>query len=246
MDNLILAEQAQGVLTITLNNLDKKNALTTSMYNTLSDYVNQANSDNDIRCLLIQGNEHCFCAGNDLNDFLACPPDQEPDAFDFVRAIASFEKPIVMAVAGPAIGVACTLLLHADLVIAADNAKFAMPFAKLGLSPEAGSSMLLTQLVGHAKAFELMVLGDTFDADTALSLQLINKKVSQAELLSSANHYAQHIASLPNDAVMSARRLLKQANQSLLKETLEREFPTFARLMQTDDCKTILNGFLKK
>ncbi|REL25501.1 enoyl-CoA hydratase [Thalassotalea euphylliae] len=246
MDNLILSNISNGVLTITLNNLEKKNSLTTAIYNSLTQLFSEANSNDDIRCLLLQGNNECFSAGNDLADFLACPDGEEPAAYNFVRALADFTKPIVVAVAGPAIGIGSTLLLHSDIVIATDNAKFGMPFSKLGLCPEAGSSLLLTQLVGHAKAFELMVLGDIFDADTALSLNLINKKVAKDELLPTALAYAERIASLPADAVMSSRLLMKQANANLLEDALQHEFPTFARLMQTDDCRAILNKFLTK
>ena len=246
MNNLILTDISNGILTITLNRLDKKNALTSAMYASLCQHFADAEQNADIRCVVIQGNNECFCAGNDLQDFFDSQGDDELSAFNFVQALATFTKPLIVAVAGPAIGIGTTMLLHADVVLACDNAIFGLPFSKLGICPEAASSALLPQLIGHVKAFELLILGDTFDADTALSLNLMTKKVSQADLLASAQAYAKRIADLPYDSVMSARNLLKQANSEQVNNALMREKDTFARLVQTPDCKKILAHFLNK
>lgn len=246
MDNIILTNEENGILTITLNRLEKKNALTSVMYLKLTDAFNHASQANHIRCLVIQGDANCFSAGNDLADFLNANPNEELAAFKFIKTLANFDKPIIAAVAGAAVGIGTTLLLHSDIVIAADNSKFALPFSKLGLCPEAASSMLLPQIIGHLKAFELLVLGETFSAETALSLNLITKMCESSEVIAIARQYAEKIAALPSDAVMSSRALLKQANLDLINQTMQREVDTFSRLMQTPDCKNILAAFLGK
>ena len=156
MSNLILTTEKQGVFTITLNRIDKKNALTNEMYQQLCQHFAYAQHTSSIHCLVIQGDENCFCAGNDLHDFMQCSAD-ELAAFEFVNVLAEFTKPLVAGVAGVAVGIGTTMLLHCDMVIAAYNSKFKLPFTQLGLCPEAGSSLLLTQKVGPNKAFELMV-----------------------------------------------------------------------------------------
>lgn len=245
MDNLILTTEKNGLLTITLNRIDKKNALTSAMYLALKDHFIAAQENNDIRCLLIQGDENCFCSGNDLADFLNHQAGEELAASKFIASLAQFTKPIVVAVAGPAIGIGTTLLLHSDIVVAANNTTFALPFTKLGLCPEAGSSALLPQLVGHAKAFELLVLGDSFNAEQALAMNLINKVVEPTQLLSTANDYANKILSLPNDAVMKSRELLKNANKLAVKQAFASEMDYFEQLMLSDECKSILQSFFK-
>lgn len=246
MDNIILTNLDNGVFTITLNRLDKKNALTSAMYLSLTEHFSYASESDDVRCLVIQGNENCFCAGNDLADFLNAKSDEELPAFQFIQRLASFDKPIIAAVAGAAVGIGTTLLLHSDIIVAAENAKFALPFSKLGLCPEAASSYLLPQMVGHAKAFELLVLGDTFDAQQALSLNLINQITSSEALLDTAQQYARKIARLPSDAVMTSRALIKQSTQLAVSNAMAKEADEFGRLMQTQDCKNILQQFLSK
>ncbi len=246
MDNIILTNLDNGVFTITLNRLDKKNALTSAMYMSLTEHFSYASESDDVRCLVIQGSENCFCAGNDLADFLNAKSDEELPAFQFIQRLASFDKPIIAAVAGAAVGIGTTLLLHSDIIVAAENAKFALPFSKLGLCPEAASSYLLPQMVGHAKAFELLVLGDTFDAQQALSLNLINQITSSEALLDTAQQYAKKIAHLPSDAVMTSRALIKQSTQLAVSNAMAKEADEFGRLMQTQDCKNILQQFLSK
>jgi len=245
MDNLILTNEENGILTITLNRFEKKNALTSNMYSTLCQLFDYASNSN-VCCIVIQGNDQCFCAGNDLKYFLHAEPDEELAAFKFIKVLAQFNKPIVVAVAGPAIGLGTTLLLHADIVIAANNSKFSLPFSQLGFCPEAASSLLLPKLVGHIKAFELLALGESFDAEQALSMQLINQIVSPRDLLATAQHYANKIVALPNDSLMTTRILLKTSNQQLINQAMYRENSEFSRLLQTQECKAILSQFLNK
>lgn len=245
MSNLILTTEKQGVFTITLNRFDKKNALTNDMYKQLCQHFAYAEKTESIHSLVIQGNENCFCAGNDLHDFLQCSADGDLAALDFVKVLSEFTKPLVAAVAGAAVGIGTTLLLHCDMVIAATNSKFKLPFTQLGLCPEAGSSLLLTQKVGQNKAFELMVLGNTFTAEQALSFGIANQICQPNELLALTEEVALAIARLPVESVMTSRRLIRQSNQLALSKAIEDESQEFVRLVNTDECKNILAQFFK-
>ncbi|WP_281559467.1 enoyl-CoA hydratase-related protein [Thalassomonas sp. RHCl1] len=245
MDNLILTHEHQGVFTITLNRLDKKNALNTAMYQSLIKHFAYASESDTVHCLLIQGDQNCFTAGNDLQDFIESAESGDLVAMDFVRALAAFDKPIIAAVAGVAVGIGTTLLLHCDMVVAANNSHFKLPFTQLGLCPEAGSSLLLTQRLGHNRAFELLVLGKSFEAEQALEYGLVNQVCQPDEVLSRAATLAAEIAALPQDAVKTSRALIHQASQAILPAVIENEGKEFVRLMATDSCKNILAKFFK-
>lgn len=246
MTDLIITKENNGIFTIILNRLDKKNALNNDMYQQLCQHLDYAKTNKHIHCILIHGDENCFCAGNDLQDFLESSENGDSlAAFDFVKALSQFNKPIVAAVAGAAVGIGTTLLLHCDMVIAADNAKFKLPFSQLGLCPEAGSSLLLTRLVGQNRAFELMVLGNTFSAEQAHQYGIVNQVCLPSELISLGEKVAHTISNLPNDAVMTSRRLIRQASQTHLSQVIEDEGNQFARLIKTPECKTILGQFFK-
>lgn len=243
MDNLIITEENNHVFTITLNRANKKNALNKSMYLSLCSAFKQASENTNIHCVLIQGDEKCFCAGNDLDDFLQCAQTDDLAAFDFVQVLTTFNKPIVAAVAGPAVGIGTTMLLHCDMVVAANNSKFKLPFSQLGLSPEAGSSMLLPLRIGYNKAFELLVLGKLFTAEQALDYGIINQVCLPADLLQTANDIAKAIAQLPHDSVMTSRKLMKQHSQAIMQQVITNEAQEFKRLVKTDECKNILAKF---
>jgi len=243
MADLILTQEKDGVFIITLNRLDKKNALSTKMYRQLCQHFTYVDNNPNIHCLLIQGNESCFCAGNDLQDFIESTQGGELAALDFVKVLSEFNKPLVAAVAGAAVGIGTTLLLHCDMVIAANNSKFKLPFTQLGLCPEAAASFLVTQLVGQSKAFELMVLGNTFTAEQAEQYGIVNQVCQPNELLAIADKIASTIAKLPFDSVMTSRKLIRQASKSLVTQVIENEGDEFLRLMNTKDCKNILAQF---
>ena len=246
MTDLIITKENQGVFSITLNRLDKKNALNTEMYQQLCQHFTYVNDNPAIHCLLIQGDENCFCAGNDLQDFIESSQGDNLVALDFVKILSNFNKPLIAAVAGAAVGIGTTLLLHCDIVIAANNAKFKLPFTQLGLCPEAGSSLLLTKLVGQNKAFELMVLGNTFSAQQAEQYGIANQVCQPDELLAIAEKISLTIAKLPFDSVMTSRRLIRQASQSLLAQVIKSEGDEFSRLVNTADCKNILAQFFNR
>jgi len=242
MDNLIVTENKNHILTITLNRFDKKNALTSKMYHQLTKLLIEANTSESIRCIIIQGNESCFCAGNDLQDFLEHSEDFA--ALEFINALTLLKKPLIAAVAGHAVGIGTTLLLHCDMVYAANNSKFKLPFTQLGLCPEAGSSTLLRDKVGHVRAFELLVLGQTFSAEQAYDYGIINQVCEPEVLLTLAQQTAKAICALPLDAVLTSKKLIKSEPTSLANNIKE-EAIEFKRLMQSDDCKNILSQFFK-
>lgn len=241
MTNHILSNQENGVLTITLNRLDKKNALSSAMYARLIELFENANNDSSINCILLQGDQTCFSAGNDLKDFMANT--DELIAITFTEVIAAFEKPIIAAVAGAAVGIGTTMLLHCDMVIAADNTKFKLPFTQLALCPEAGSSYILAQRVGYNRAFELLVLGDLFTPEKALEYGIINQITTPDAVLAIASEIAHKISALPSDSVLTSRRLIRQANQQLLESSMDEEIKEFKRLIKSEDCKAILAKF---
>jgi enoyl-CoA hydratase/carnithine racemase len=246
MTDLIITKENQGVFTIILNRVDKKNAINDIMYKTLGQHFNYAKHNDNIHCVLIHGDNTCFCAGNDLQDFIECSQDDSLTALDFLKILSTFNKPIVAAVAGPAVGIGATLLLHCDMVIAANNTKFKLPFTQLGLCPEGGSTLLLTRLIGQNRAFELMILGDTFTAEQAKEYGIANQVCQPNELLSIAEKTAATIAALPSNAVMTSRKLIRQATQLSLSQVIENEGKEFARLVKTDTCKAIMSRFFKK
>ncbi|MEW6981066.1 enoyl-CoA hydratase-related protein [Colwelliaceae bacterium 6471] len=245
MDNLILTKESDGVFSITLNRLSKKNALNTQMYLELCELFNYASETDSIHCVLIQGDQSCFCAGNDLQDFIDSAASGDLAALDFVKVLSIFKKPLIAAVAGAAVGIGTTLLLHCDMVIAANNGKFKLPFTQLGLCPEAGSSYLLPSRIGHNKAFELLVLGKMFNSEEALQLGIINQICQPEELLGIAADIAATIAHLPFDAVMTSKRLMRQASNNILPDVIADEGEEFSRLVNTDECKNILAKFFQ-
>jgi len=240
MKNLILTEEHQGVFTITLNRPMKKNAINAAMYKLLCEHLKYANDSVHIHCLLIQGDENCFSAGN---DFAESGNEEELSAFVFIEQLAKFSKPIVAAVAGPAVGIGTTLLLQCDMIIAATNSKFILPFAHLGICLEAGASLLLPLKVGHNRAFELAVLGAPFTAEQAYQYGIVNQICQPNEVIKNALNIAQTIAKLPADSVQTSRRLMRQSTDKLMLDVINDEKSEVTRLLKTEYCQSILNKF---
>ena len=243
----ILIHTDAGVSTITFNRLDKKNALTEAMYSALAEAMQQAASDDAVRVLVIQGDASVFTAGNDIKDFLEHPPTStDAPVFRFLRQLVSFPKPLIAAVAGPAVGVGTTMLFHCDLVYAGDNAAFAMPFVNLGLCPEAGSSLLAPQLVGHQRAAELLLLGEPFLAETARDIGLVNRITAPTEVNALALAQAQRLASKPMSSLLETKRLLKQGQQAALLERVAEEATVFARMLGEPAAREAFTAFMEK
>ena len=248
MDNQhIITSVDNRVLTITINRESAKNALSLTMYSEITAALKQLDSDSDLSVAIITGSATCFTAGNDLKDFLAGGAlDEQHPTVQFLYQLASTKKPIIAAVAGPAIGIGTTMLLHCDLVYAADNTLFQLPFAQLGLCPEAACSEILPRITGHAKAFELVVLGDRFSANDALDIGLINRVCPFDTVQSIAKESAMKIARLPSDAVICSKQLLKSNNQKNVENAIEAELTQFEKLLNSEQSQNIIASFFKK
>ncbi|KKW69202.1 enoyl-CoA hydratase [Lampropedia cohaerens] len=246
--NEVLQHREAGVLTLTLNRPDKKNAFTQAMYGMLADALAAAAQEREVRVVVFQGHESIFSAGNDMADFQQGMATQggEPPVFRFLKALATFPKPVLAAVCGPAVGIGTTMLLHCDLVIAGDNAAFSLPFVNLGLCPEAGSSLLLPQLVGHLRASEALLLGEPFFAEAAQDIGLVNRIVPPGEANSYAQAQARRLAAKPSAALMATKRLLKGAQQAQVLARIDEEAQAFAELLRGPAAREAVAAFLEK
>lgn len=243
----ILSHTDAGVMTLTINRVDKKNSITSAMYTTLADALAAASADAAVRAVVIQGHETIFSAGNDIGDFLNKPPSkQDSPVFRFLRGISTFPKPIVAAVCGPAVGIGTTMLLHCDLIYAGDNAAFSMPFVNLGLCPEAASSLLVPQLMGYPRAAEALLLGEPFMAESALEMGLINRIVPPAEVNALAQRQAQKLAAKPISSLIETKRLLKKSNAPALAERMAEEGDSFGRMLAEPAAREAFTAFMQK
>ena len=243
----ILVHTEAGVMTLTFNRPERKNSITSAMYAALADALAQAQQDAAVRCVLIQGSATIFSAGNDIGDFLDAPPStQESPVFRFLRGIAAFPKPIVAAVCGPAVGIGTTLLLHCDLVYAGDNAAFSVPFVNLGLCPEAGSSLLLPQMLGYHRAAEALLLGEPFMAEAALEVGLVNRVVPPTEANAIAQAQARKLAAKPITALVETKRLMKKSQGAVVLERMDEEGTSFGRMLREPAAREAFTAFMAK
>ena len=243
----ILTHVEAGVMTITLNRLDRKNSITSAMYAAMADALATAEKDASVRVAVLQGHETVFSAGNDIGDFLNKPPaGVDSPVFRFLRGIAGFPKPLVAAVCGPAVGVGTTMLLHCDLVYAGDNAAFSMPFVNLGLCPEAASSLLVPQMLGYHRAAEALLLGEPFMAEAALEVGLINRVVPPTEANSVAQAAARKLAAKPITSLVETKRLMKKGQQQLVLQQMVDEGQSFSRMLGEPAAKEAFGAFMEK
>jgi enoyl-CoA hydratase/carnithine racemase len=242
----ILTHTDAGVMTITFNRLDKKNSITSTMYAAMADAVAQAAADASVRVVLFQGHESIFSAGNDIGDFLNQPPStQESPVFRFLRGIATFEKPLLAAVAGPAVGIGTTMLFHCDLVYAGDNAAFSMPFVNLGLCPEAASSLLVPKMFGYHRAAEALLMGEPFFAEAAQEVGLVNRVVPPTEVNGYAQAQARKLAAKPLSSLIATKRLMKGDTQAVLQK-MDEEGQSFGRMLREPAAKEAFGAFMEK
>jgi len=246
----ILTHVEAGVMTLTFNRVDKKNSITRAMYAALADGLERAAQDAAVRVVLIQGDATVFSAGNDIGDFQNAPADPGPreqqPVWRFLRAIATFPKPIVAAVCGPAVGVGTTLLLHCDLVYAGDNAAFALPFVNLGLVPEAGSSLLLPQMLGYHRAAEALLLGEPFMAEAALEVGLVNRVVPPTECNAAAQQQARKLAAKPLASLIETKRLMKGGQQAAVLARMNEEGELFGRMLHEPAAREAFAAFAER
>lgn len=244
---MIRTEVSSGVFRIEMSRPEKKNALTAEMYRAMADGLAMADASPAVRVVLISGAGGNFTAGNDLADFLAQPPeDENAPVFRFIGGLASLQKPLVAAVEGVAVGVGTTLLLHCDLVYASATARFALPFATLGLTPEAASSLLLPLRAGHARAAEILLLGEPFSAQVALDLGLVNAVLPELQVFDHALERCRKLVAQPSASLHLTKQLMKRSQQALIRETMSYEGELFRQRLRSPEAKEAFAAFLEK
>ena len=239
-----------AVLSAAFARPEKKNAITSAMYEALIDVLDTAEQDAGVGAVVLSGKGGVFTAGNDINDFIAIATgavgSRDPRDFPgwrFISRLADFSKPLIAAVQGSAIGIGTTLCFHCDLVYAASDARFDMPFVNLGLVPEAGSSLLAPERFGRAKAAEYLLLGEPFDAKTACRLGLVNEVLPEVALLPHAMGRAAALAAKPRAALLATRRLMR-GDPGLLREHMEREIEAFGVALASDEARSAFIAFM--
>jgi enoyl-CoA hydratase/carnithine racemase len=237
-----------AVQTIAINRPEKKNALTVEMYNALAGAVERAEADPAVRVLLLHGVGDSFTAGNDLIDFLQKPWSERetPPAVRFMYAVAHAKKPVVAAVQGLAVGIGVTILLHCDLVYAAEDTRFITPFIDLGIVPEAASTVLLPALMGYQRAAEMLMLCNPLDVQRAHQLGLVNAVVATDLLFAAATEAANTLATKPVDALLACKRLMKQACQAEVNRALREEVVEITARLDSPETREALTAFVEK
>ena len=249
MTDLIRTELADGVLTVTLARPEKKNAITQAMYVVLAEATQRARTDDAVRVLLFRGEGDSFSAGNDIADFIAQGSQgggsvTDAPVFHFLKSLADLDKPAVAAVRGRAVGIGLTLLLHCDMVVVADDALLSAPFINLALAPEAASSLLLPQVLGHQRAFEIFALGEPIDGRTALAWGLANRAVPAGQVDAVAADLAGKLATRAPNSIRKTKRLMRDAGQ--LWTLMQREGEAFGSQMTSPEAMEAFVAFSQK
>lgn len=248
MADLVIVSDDGPVRTMRMNRPDKKNALTLTMYDAMASAIADGGKNAALRCLLIAGAPEAFCAGNDIGDFLKMAGGGEGLAepiIRFLQALARCEKPLVAAVRGNAVGVGTTMLLHCDHVVAASDARFATPFVGLGLVPEAASSLLAPRLMGHARAFELLVMGRPMSAEQAKAAGLVNSIVASDAVEAEAMKAARDIAVLPPQGVLASRTLMRGRPDEIVAR-IDEEAAVFKTRLQSAEARAAFEAFMTR
>ncbi|WJN60799.1 enoyl-CoA hydratase [Pseudomonas sp. SO81] len=248
MSEHILVEREGGLLTLRLNRPDKMNALTRAMYSQMAEVLDAANEDRAVRAVLITGGAECFTSGNDVADFLQAPPTgMDSPVFQFMRALFDFAKPVVAAVAGPAVGIGTTLLLHCDLVYVSRDAKLRTPFVNLGLCPEFGSSLLLPRLLGQAKAAEVLLLGEAFTGAEAAQWGIASGALEDGpSTVAKAHEMALRFLELAPSAVADSKRLMRAPGREELRKVIEEEGALFGQRLRSPEAIEALSAFMQR
>ena len=237
-----------GILTVTLNRADKKNAITQAMYAAMADATESARTDDAVRVILFRGEGDSFSAGNDIADFIALGQTAgdlvEMGVFRFLKALADLDKPAVAAVRGRAVGIGLTLLLHCDMVVVAEDALLSVPFVNLALAPEAASSMLLPAAIGHQRAFELFALGEAIDGRTALAWGLANRAVPSADVDTTAQGLAAKLAARAPNSIRKTKALMRDAER--MWSLMQREGEAFGSQMRSPEAMEAFMAFSQK
>ncbi len=247
MSDTLLTHLEAGILSLTFNRPQKKNAFTGEMYDAAARALVEADANDAVRVVVLTGAGGAFTAGNDLKDFLEHPPTGESSpVFRFLAALAHLSRPVVAGVDGVAVGIGTTLLLHCDYVAASERAVFSMPFVNLGLSPEGASSVLLPRVAGMALASELLMFGDPFDAATALRAGIVNQVVPEATLAEVVQKRAAALAAKPVESLRLTKRLLREPLRASVDDALSREGAHFVQRLGSAEAREAFNAFLSK
>jgi enoyl-CoA hydratase/carnithine racemase len=246
MSDHVLVSRADAVCEVRFNRPEKRNALTVAMYEAFGRALHESQADAGVRVVLLSGEGAGFSAGNDLNDFLQVREfTSSHPVMGLLRTLATFGKPLVAAVHGQTVGIGVTMLLHCDLVIAARSTQLSLPFVKLGLVPEAASSLLLPRLIGPQRAAELLFFGEPFDAEKAQRLGLVNRVVEHAALMTEARALARALAQQPAAALQATRRLLR-GDPTQLVARIEEEARVFGAQLQSEEFRAGIRAFLAR
>lgn len=236
-----------GILTIEFNRPEKKNSITAAMYQMLADAIKDGEQDRSIRVLLFCGQKEMFSAGNDLEDFMNVREDvEERPVAQFLRNLSTAAKPVIAAVSGMAIGIGVTMLLHCDQIYAASGTRFSMPFAKLGLCPEFGSSKLLVEMIGYTRTAELLFFGEAFTAEQALEMGLINKVLPPDELMPYAYEQAAKLVVLPPSSLRTTKHLMKARHVDAVAAQMMEENKYFSAMLQAPEAKEAFAAFFER
>jgi len=243
----VLATRRGAVQALGFNRPARRNAITAAMYAELAAQIATAESAGEVRVLLFHGLPEIFSSGNDIEDFAERPPlTEDTPVWRFLRAMSEARKPIVACVTGNAIGIGTTMLLHCELVVAGDNARFALPFAQLGLVPEFASSYLLPRTAGYQRAAEMLLLGEPFDAARALEAGVVTRVVPAERALEEAWMLAERLAALPEKSVLLTKALLKSSRADMVAKQLSLEGAHFRALLTEPAAREALAAFLAK
>lgn len=246
MADHIVTATADGIAQIRLNRPEKKNAISFAMYEAMTDALASADGSPVVRAIIISGAGGCFTSGNDVADFLQNPrTGSDSPAIRFLQTLSTASKPVIAGVNGLAVGIGVTMLLHCDLVYAADSASFQLPFVNLGLVPEAASSMLLPRMVGYHRAAELLLLGERFDARTAQEIGLVNAIYPAAELAAIVQERAGAVAAKPPASIRMTKALLKREPESVPARMAE-EGKHFARQLGSPEAREAMEAFMQR
>ena len=242
----LIVTRRGGVMEVRFNRPEKKNALTRAMYQGVAEAFDEAEKDPSIRVMLLTGTGDTFTSGNDIRDFQKRAGERNDSAASpFLTRLSTLTKPLVGAVNGAAVGVGTTMLAHCDLILAARSARFVMPFTKLGLVPEAGSSLLFPQLLGHQKASAMLLLGDPLDAEAALAAGFVYQVVDDADLMTAARAVANRLAALPPQAIRQTKHLMRRGQPDLATRITE-ELELFRDRVASPEAGEAFAAFMEK
>lgn len=236
-----------GILVIRMTRPEKKNAITRDMYGAMAVALGDANGDDAIQAAVLFGVPGCFSSGNDLTDFLAIAgdPDEARNVKAFLHQLATFEKPLLSGVDGVAIGIGTTMNMHCDMTFATPRTVFRTPFTDLAVVPEAASSLIGPRLMGHQRAFAMLVAGLGFTAEQAREAGLVWSVVDEDELEKATLDAAIHIVSRPKQALKLSRQLVR-GDAIEITARMDEEMKLFLERLQSEEATTLYKSFLEK